>query len=109
MVDPISTATSVPAADVSVFSSWIWLFALTGLVVVSSYLFVRFQRKGAPGTQKVDIRLLGMRRLGPREAIVVAEIDGRKMVLGHTAASVNFITELSESKASATQSEPAQK
>jgi flagellar biogenesis protein FliO len=109
MADPISTAASAPAADVSVLSSWMWLFALTGLVVLASFLFVRFQRKGPPGTQKVDIRLLGMRRLGPREAIVVAEIDGRKMVLGHTAASVNFIAELSEPKSPSSHSEPVQK
>jgi flagellar protein FliO/FliZ len=95
MADPISTATSASAADVSVLSSWIWLFALTGLVVLASWLFVRFQRKGGTGAQKIDIRLLGVRRLGPREAIVVAEIEGRKMVLGHTAASINFIADLS--------------
>ena len=108
MADPISTAASAPAADVSVLSSWVWLFALTGLVVLASFLFVRFQRKGAPGAQKVDIRLLGMCRLGPREAIVVAEIDGRKMVLGHTAASVNFIADLSEPKPPIAHSEPTQ-
>lgn len=104
MADPISATTSVPVSDVSVLSSWIWLFALTGLVVLVSFLFVRFQRKGLPGAQTVEIRLLGVRRIGPREAIVVVEIDGRKMVLGHTAASVNFISELSEREPSVTDS-----
>jgi flagellar biogenesis protein FliO len=100
MTDPLSTGTSIPVADVSILSSWMWLFALSGLVVVVSFLLARFQRKGVSGTQKVEIRLLGMRRLGPRETIVVAEIDGKKMVLGHTAASVSFIAELSESRSS---------
>lgn len=100
MADPISATTSVPVSDVSVLSSWIWLFALTALVVIASFLFARFQRRGPVGSHKVEIRLLGMRRLGPREAIVVAEIDGRKIVLGHTAASVNFIAELANSDSS---------
>jgi flagellar biogenesis protein FliO len=48
--------------------------------------------RGGASSSSIDI--LGMRALGPREQLVVVRIEDRILVLGHTSAQINLVTEL---------------
>lgn len=75
-------------------AAWFGLLVLSLLVVlVAALLWVSRQRiRGADASTGIDI--LGMRALGPREQLVVVRIEDRILVLGHTAAQINLVTEL---------------
>jgi flagellar protein FliO/FliZ len=72
------------------------LSLLVALVAVVLWLFKKGKFVGATGS---GVDLLAMQPLGPREQLVVVKINGRILVLGHTAHQISFITELNEFKA----------
>ena len=92
-----NTLGSVPGGGTFV-ANWLWFFLLSALVVGVAYLVATLQqRKKRSAGEERKIRILNVHRLGPKEAIVVAEIDGRTFVLGHTQHSINLLTELKSS------------
>jgi flagellar biosynthetic protein FliO len=75
-------------------AAWFGLLVLSLLVVlVAALLWYSRQRlRGGAASSSIDI--LGMRALGPREQLVVVRIEDRILVLGHTSAQINLVTEL---------------
>ena len=75
-------------------AAWFGLLVLSLLVVlVAALLWVSRQRTGGHDPNS-GIDILGIRALGPREHLVVVRIEDRILVLGHTAAQINLVTEL---------------
>jgi len=75
-------------------AAWFGLLVLSLLVVlVAALLWVARQRVQGQGTAG-GIAILGTRALGPREQLVVVRIEDRILVLGHTSAHINLVTEL---------------
>jgi flagellar protein FliO/FliZ len=75
-------------------AAWFGLLVLSLLVVLVAALlwFSRQRMRGGAASSSIDI--LGMRALGPREQLVVVRIEDRILVLGHTSAQINLVTEL---------------
>lgn len=55
-----------------------------------------FRKGRIIGPSDSGIDLLATQSLGPREQIVVVRINGRILVLGHTASQINLLAELAE-------------
>lgn len=101
-----NTLGSAPSDSLFV-ANWLWFFVLSALVVAVAYLVaVLLQRKKRSAGEERKIRILNVHRLGPKEAIVVSEIDGRTFVLGHTQHSINLLTELKSSSTVSAAGEP---
>jgi flagellar protein FliO/FliZ len=91
--------TAAPATPASYGSSpgssaWYGLVTLTLLVVLVAVVLRVFKRLGAAGVSEGGIQLLASKSLGPRESVVVVNVDGRYFMLGHTPSSVSLIAEL---------------
>ena len=91
--------TSSPASSASFGSSpggsaWYGLVTLTLLVVLVAVVLRVFKRMGAAGVSEGGIQLMASKALGPRESVVVVQIDGRYFMLGHTPSQVSLIAEL---------------
>jgi len=87
---PTSTAyTSSPAG-----SAWYGLVTLTLLVVLVAVVLRVFKRNAVGAVSEGGIRVLATKPLGPRESVVVVELQGRHFMLGHTPTQVNLIAEL---------------
>jgi flagellar protein FliO/FliZ len=67
---------------------------LTLLVVLVAVVLRVFKRMGAAGVSEGGIQMLASKALGPRESVVVVQIDGRYFMLGHTPSQVSLIAEL---------------
>ncbi|MBM4230270.1 MAG: FliO/MopB family protein [Gammaproteobacteria bacterium] len=101
-----NTLGSAPSGSLFV-ANWLWFFVLSALVVGVAYLVaILQQRKKRSAGEERKIRILNVHRLGPKEAIVVSEIDGRTFVLGHTQHSINLLTELKSSSTVSSADEP---
>ena len=91
--------TSAPAASNSFGSSpggsaWYGLVTLTLLVVLVAVVLRVFKRMGAAGVADGGIQVLASKALGPRESVVVVQIDSRYFMLGHTPSQISLIAEL---------------
>jgi len=94
-----SAQTATPSSPASFGSSpggsaWYGLVTLTLLVVLVAVVLRVFKRMGAAGVSEGGIQLLASKALGPRESVVVVNIDGRYFMLGHTPSQVSLIAEL---------------
>jgi len=101
-----NTLGSAPGGSLFV-ANWLWFFVLSALVVGVAFLVAILQQrnKRSAGEER-KIRILNVHRIGPKEAIVVSEIDGRTFVLGHTQHSINLLTELKSSSTVSSADEP---
>ncbi|MFM2239743.1 MAG: hypothetical protein RJA69_1117 [Pseudomonadota bacterium] len=75
-------------------SAWYGLVTLTLLVVLVAVVLRVYKRLGAAGASDGGIRLLASKALGPRESVVVVQLDGRYFLLGHTPSQVSLLAEL---------------
>jgi flagellar protein FliO/FliZ len=76
--------------------AWFGLITLTLLVVLVAVVLWLFRKGRIIGAGDSGIDLLASQPLGPREQIVVIRINGRILVLGHTASQINLLAELAE-------------
>jgi flagellar protein FliO/FliZ len=67
---------------------------LTLLVVLVAVVLRVYKRMGAANVTEGGIRLLASKALGPRESVVVVQLDGRYFMLGHTPSQISLIAEL---------------
>ena len=75
-------------------SAWYGLVTLTLLVVLVAVVLRVYKRMGAASVSEGGIQLLASKALGPRESVVVVQLDGRYFMLGHTPSHVSLIAEL---------------
>ena len=75
-------------------SAWYGLVTLTLRVVLVAVVLRVVKRMGSAGVSDGGIRLLASKALGPRESVVVVQIEGRYFMLGHTPSQVSLIAEL---------------
>ena len=75
-------------------SAWYGLVTLTLLVVLVAVVLRVFKRMGSAAVADGGIQLLASKALGPRESVVVVQIEGRYFMLGHTPSQVSLIAEL---------------
>ena len=88
---PSSTYTASPAG-----SAWYGLVTLTLLVVLVAVVLRVFKRNATGAVSEGGIRVLASKSIGPRESIVVVELQGRCYLLGHTPTQVNLIEALDD-------------
>ena len=75
-------------------SAWYGLVTLTLLVVLVAVVLRVFKRMGAAGVSDGGIHVLASKALGPRESVVVVQVEGRYFMVGHTPSQVSLIAEL---------------
>ena len=75
-------------------SAWYGLVTLTLLVVLVAVVLRVFKRMGSAAVSEGGIQLLASKALGPRESVVVVQVEGRYFMLGHTPSQVALIAEL---------------
>ena len=88
---PGSTYTASPAG-----SAWYGLVTLTLLVVLVAVVLRVFKRNATGAVSEGGIRVLASKSIGPRESVVVVELQGRCYLLGHTPTQVNLIDTLDD-------------
>ena len=93
---PAPTYTASPAG-----SAWYGLVTLTLLVVLVAVVLRVLKRNAIGAVSDAGIRVLASKSIGPRESVVVVELQGRYYLLGHTPTQVNLIDELEGFDASA--------
>jgi flagellar protein FliO/FliZ len=81
--------------------AWFGLITLTLLVVLAAVVLWLFKKGRIVGATDSGIDILAMQSLGPREQIVVIRVNGRILVLGHTASQINLLAELANFQAPA--------
>jgi len=75
-------------------SAWYGLVTLTLLVVLVAVVLRVYKRMGAASVSEGGIQLMASKALGPRESVVVVQLDGRYFMLGHTPSQVSLIAEM---------------
>lgn len=89
---PVSAPTSYGSSPGG--SAWYGLVTLTLLVVLVAVVLRIIKRVGAVGVSDGGIQMLASKALGPRESVVVVQVEGRYFMLGHTPSQVSLIAEL---------------
>ncbi len=87
----VTETVKTPAAIPSLSQLVISLALVVGLVVLLAFLYKKMQLK-MPGTK--HFKVVGTFNLGPREKLLVIEIQGKQRVIGVTAHNINFLFEL---------------
>lgn len=85
--ETVKTPTNLPGLSQLVIS----LALVVGLVIVLAFLYKKMQLK-LPGSK--HFKIVSTLSLGPREKLLVIEIQGKQRVIGVTAHSVNFLFDL---------------
>jgi flagellar protein FliO/FliZ len=99
----LTTSTSAfgaTSAQVPVTSggSWFVLVVLTLLVVTVAVVLWVYRRRLNFGASDPHIKILSSRFVGAREKILVVDVYGRTLVIGHTPAQLSLICELDPSQ-----------
>lgn len=105
LTTPSANAIGAASAQVPATSggSWFILVVLTLLVVTVAVVLWAYRRRLNFGTSDPNIKVLATRFVGTREKILVVDVYGRTLVLGHTPAQISLICELDPAQL---QSEP---
>jgi len=90
----VSSATPSSYGSTPASSAWYGLVTLTLLVVLVAVVLRVYKRVGAAGVSDGGIQVLASKPLGPRESVVVVQIEGRYFMLGHTPTQISLIAEL---------------
>jgi flagellar protein FliO/FliZ len=85
--ETVKTPANLPGLSQLVIS----LALVVGLVIVLAFLYKKMQLK-LPGSK--HFKIVSTLSLGPREKLLVIEIQGKQRVIGVTAHSVNFLFDL---------------
>ena len=85
--EAVKTPANLPGLSQLVIS----LALVVGLVILLAFLYKKMQLK-MPGSK--HFKIISTLSLGPREKLLVIEIQGKQRVIGVTAHSVNFLFEL---------------
>ncbi len=88
IVAPVHASEAVPSLAGSVGQMLIGLAVVIALLLSSLWLI---KRLSAPRGAAAGLRVLGGMSLGSRERVVLLEVDGKVLVLGVTASSVNTL------------------
>ena len=75
------------------FRTVLSLLLVVGVVYAGAWFLKRFVRQRGGGAG-FPVRVLGSTLLGPKRSLYLVEVEGRRLVLGVTDASINLITEL---------------
>ena len=71
---------------------------LTAIAGLCTYVFVRYYRnKIQPLNASANIEVIGKHYINTKQHLLIVRIDKRKMVLGVSDSSINFLTELESS------------
>ena len=71
---------------------------LTAIAGLCTYVFVKYYRnKIQPLNSSANIEVLGKHYINTKQHLLIVRIDKRKMVLGVSDSSINFLTELDSS------------
>jgi flagellar biogenesis protein FliO len=74
---------------------------LTAIAGLCTYIFVRYYKnKIQPLNATANIEVLGKHYINTKQHLLIVRIDKRKMVLGVSDSSINFLTELDSSNES---------
>jgi flagellar protein FliO/FliZ len=87
-------------------ATWYGLVTLTLLVVLVAVILRVYKRMAGTGHADGGITVLAAKSLGPREQVVVVQVQGRTLVLGYTPSNINLLTELDEFSAPIATSPP---
>jgi flagellar protein FliO/FliZ len=71
--------------------SFIWLALAAALIWVVAFLV---KRDSAIRASNPHVMILAQQALGPRERVLVLNVLGRILVVGHTPSQINLLTEL---------------
>ena len=82
----------MPEATASAWTPVLALTVVLGVILALAWLFRHLRMPGM--RQALPMRVVGALPLGPRERLVVVEINDRWHVLGVTAQSINAIADL---------------
>jgi flagellar protein FliO/FliZ len=85
--ETVKTPANLPGLSQLVIS----LALVVGLVILLAFLYKKMQLK-LPGSK--HFKIISTLSLGPREKLLVIEIQGKQRVIGVTAHSVNFLFDL---------------
>ena len=80
-----------PSIGGMLWFSFFWLALAAALIWVVAYLV---KRDVATKASNPNVKILAQQSIGPRERILVVNVLGRILVLGHSANQINFLTEL---------------
>lgn len=89
--ETVQAAVKTPAGLPGLSQLVISLALVLGLVVILAFLYKKMQLK-MPGTK--HFKIISTLNLGPREKLLVIEIQGKQRVIGVTAHSINFLFDL---------------
>ena len=88
-VDP---AAAQPDLFLTLVKSFGMLAIVIAILVGVMYFMKRFTMFGAHPSGKSPIRMLSALNLGPRERVVLIEVEGKKILIGVTQQAVQFLT-----------------
>ena len=82
------------AASSGAGTTWYGLVTLTLLVVLVAVILRVYKRMAGTGHSDGGIAVLAAKALGPREQVVVVQVQDRILVLGYTPSNIQLLTEL---------------
>ncbi|MCX6640538.1 MAG: flagellar biosynthetic protein FliO [bacterium] len=89
-----STGTpDMAGSSLKAFGALLLVLALILLIAWAAKRYLHFLPRS--GGKEEQIRLLSTRALGPKRAVHLLEVDGRKLLIGSAEGSVNLIKDLS--------------
>ncbi|MFM2189373.1 MAG: hypothetical protein RLZZ452_1329 [Pseudomonadota bacterium] len=80
-----------PSLGGMLWFSFFWLALAAGLIWVVAYIV---KRDAATKASNPNVKILAQQAIGPRERILVVNVLGRILVLGHSPNQINFLMEL---------------
>ena len=89
-----AVATVVTPSSSATGATWYGLVTLTLLVVLVAVILRVYKRMAGTGHSEDGISVLAAKALGPREQVVVVQVQDRFLVLGYTPSSIQLLTEL---------------
>jgi flagellar protein FliO/FliZ len=96
-----NAANAANSATTGTGATWYGLVTLTLLVVLVAVILRVYKRMAGTGHADGGITVLAAKSLGPREQVVVVQVQGRILVLGYTPSNIQLLTELDEFSAPA--------
>lgn len=79
----------------AMLTRWLAIIAVLALVLAATYFWQRRARSMTPGGGR-KLRWLETLPVGPREKLVLVELNGRQVLVGVTAQQISVIAEISQ-------------
>lgn len=100
----LAASPPVASPSTSVFQVFLGLLLVLGLIAACAWLLKRMARGGLSGA--AGMRVVGGLMVGPKERVVVIELDGNWLVLGVTAAQVSLLHTMQKPEGSGDADQP---